>query len=85
MRDLLHGLRGLRRSLRIWRAVLQLLLGLWWDAASWTYPGGVSDDRRAARQRRRARARSWIYCGPRRSRGWRLSGRRPNLVCAVDA
>jgi predicted unusual protein kinase regulating ubiquinone biosynthesis (AarF/ABC1/UbiB family) len=55
MRDLLHGLRGLRRSLRIWRAVLQLLLGLWWDAASWTYPGGVSDERRAARQRRRAR------------------------------
>jgi predicted unusual protein kinase regulating ubiquinone biosynthesis (AarF/ABC1/UbiB family) len=55
MRGLLHGLRGLGRSLRIWRAVLQLLLGLWWDAASWTYPGGVSDDRRAARQRRRAR------------------------------
>ncbi len=55
MPGLLHGLRGLRRSLRIWRAVLQLLLGLWWDAASWTYPGGVSDDRRAARQRRRAR------------------------------
>jgi predicted unusual protein kinase regulating ubiquinone biosynthesis (AarF/ABC1/UbiB family) len=55
MPGLLHGLRGLRRSLRIWRAVLQLLLGLWWDAASWTYPGGVNDDRRAARQRRRAR------------------------------
>ena len=55
MRGLLHGLRGLGRSLRIWRAVLQLLLGLWWDAASWTYPGGVSDERRAARQRRRAR------------------------------
>jgi predicted unusual protein kinase regulating ubiquinone biosynthesis (AarF/ABC1/UbiB family) len=55
MRGLLYGLRGLRRSLRIWRAVLQLLLGLWWDAASWTYPGGVNDDRRAARQRRRAR------------------------------
>ena len=55
MPGLLHGLRGLRRSLRIWRAVLQLLVGLWWDAASWTYPGGVSDDRRAARQRRRAR------------------------------
>ena len=55
MRGLLHGLRGLGRSLRIWRAVLQLLLGLWWDAASWTYPGGVNNDRRAARQRRRAR------------------------------
>jgi predicted unusual protein kinase regulating ubiquinone biosynthesis (AarF/ABC1/UbiB family) len=55
MRGLLHGLRGLRRSLRIWRAVLQLLLGLWWDAASWTYPGGVSDAKRAVRQRRRAR------------------------------
>ncbi len=43
------------RSLRIWWAVLQLLSGLWWDARAWTYPGGVSVERRAARQQARAR------------------------------
>jgi predicted unusual protein kinase regulating ubiquinone biosynthesis (AarF/ABC1/UbiB family) len=43
------------RSLRIWWAVLQFLSGLWWDARAWTYPGGVSVERRAARQQARAR------------------------------
>ncbi|MFM8276210.1 MAG: ABC1 kinase family protein, partial [Cyanobium sp.] len=46
---------ALLRSLRIWRLALQLLAGLWWDGQGWTYPGGVSPARRAARQRRRAR------------------------------
>jgi predicted unusual protein kinase regulating ubiquinone biosynthesis (AarF/ABC1/UbiB family) len=45
----------LARSLRIWLLALQLLAGLWWDGQGWTYPGGVSPVRRAARQRRRAR------------------------------
>jgi predicted unusual protein kinase regulating ubiquinone biosynthesis (AarF/ABC1/UbiB family) len=45
----------LARSLRIWLLALQLLGGLWWDGQGWTYPGGVSPARRAARQRRRAR------------------------------
>ena len=30
---------GLLRALRIWRAVLTLLLLLWWDGQSWTYRG----------------------------------------------
>ncbi|MCP9850033.1 AarF/ABC1/UbiB kinase family protein [Cyanobium sp. Morenito 9A2] len=31
-----------------------MVVGLWWDAIPWTYPGGVDDERRAQRQRRRA-------------------------------
>jgi predicted unusual protein kinase regulating ubiquinone biosynthesis (AarF/ABC1/UbiB family) len=41
--------------LRIWAAVVQLLLWLWLDARDWSYPGGATAERRAARQRRRAR------------------------------
>ncbi len=47
--------RGLARSLRIWLAVLRLLGGLWWDGKDWTYPGGPTEERREARQNRRAR------------------------------
>jgi predicted unusual protein kinase regulating ubiquinone biosynthesis (AarF/ABC1/UbiB family) len=47
--------RSASRVLRIWSAVLQLLLWLWLDARSWSYPGGATQERRAARQRRRAR------------------------------
>ena len=43
------------RGLRIWRAVLTLLLFLWWDSQAWTYRGGQTADSRAARQRARAR------------------------------
>ena len=46
---------GLLRALRIWRAVLALLLLLWWDGQSWTYRGGVTAERRAHRQQQRAR------------------------------
>jgi len=45
---------GLLRALRIWRSVLTLLLLLWWDAQSWSYPGGVNAELRAQRQRQRA-------------------------------
>ena len=44
----------LLRGLRIWRAVLTLLALLWWDSQSWTYRGGITADRRAARQQARA-------------------------------
>ena len=54
MGRLLQGLRGLGRSLRIWRTVVQLLLLLWWDGAAWSYRGGPTPERREARQRRRA-------------------------------
>ena len=46
---------GLLRALRIWRAVLTLLLLLWWDGQSWTYRGGVTAEHRARRQQHRAR------------------------------
>ncbi len=54
---LLKGWRGLSRSLRIWRAVLQLLAGLWLDGRAWSYRGAgtPSAEHRAARQRQRAR------------------------------
>jgi len=45
---------GLLRALRIWRSVITLLLLLWWDAQSWTYPGGATAELRAQRQRQRA-------------------------------
>ena len=48
-------LSRLWRPLRIWRLVIQLLAGLWWDGRPWTYPGGPTRERQAARQRRRAR------------------------------
>ena len=43
------------RGLRIWRAVLTLLLFLWWDRQAWTYRDGPTPEGRAARQQRRAR------------------------------
>jgi predicted unusual protein kinase regulating ubiquinone biosynthesis (AarF/ABC1/UbiB family) len=43
------------RGLRIWRAVLTLLLFLWWDSQAWTYRGGPTPEGRAARQQLRAR------------------------------
>ncbi|QCH14759.1 AarF/ABC1/UbiB kinase family protein [Synechococcus sp. CB0101] len=55
MPALMQGVRSASRVLRIWSAVLQLLLWLWLDARPWSYPGGASEERRAARQRRRAR------------------------------
>ena len=51
----MQGVRSATRVLRIWGAVLQLLLWLWLDARGWSYPGGATAERRAARQRRRAR------------------------------
>jgi predicted unusual protein kinase regulating ubiquinone biosynthesis (AarF/ABC1/UbiB family) len=55
MPALTQGFRSVSRVLRIWAAVFQLLLWLWLDASNWSYPGGVSEARRAARQWRRAR------------------------------
>ena len=52
---LLRPWQRLARSLRIWRLVLQLLAGLWWDGQRWSYPGGFRPERQAERQRLRAR------------------------------
>ena len=46
--------RGLR-ALRIWRSVLVLLVLLWWDSRTWSYPGGMTPERRQTRQQQRAR------------------------------
>ena len=51
---LLPWRRGLR-ALRIWRSVLTLLVLLWWDGRSWSYPGGVTPERQQRRQQDRAR------------------------------
>ena len=48
-------LRRALRGLRIWRSVLTLMVLLWWDGRAWTYRGGCTEERRAARQQRRAR------------------------------
>jgi predicted unusual protein kinase regulating ubiquinone biosynthesis (AarF/ABC1/UbiB family) len=52
---LLDAATRLWRPLRIWGVTLRLLFGLWWDGCRWSYPGGYTSERRAARQRRRAR------------------------------
>ena len=55
MPALVQGVRSAGRVLRIWSAVLQLLFWLWLDGKAWSYRGGATPERRAARQRRRAR------------------------------
>ena len=51
----LPWLPRLTRPLRIWGLASRLLVGLWWDGQRWTYRGGPTPQRRAERQRRRAR------------------------------
>ncbi|WP_299412561.1 AarF/ABC1/UbiB kinase family protein [Acaryochloris sp. IP29b_bin.148] len=46
-----------RRFLDIWAFVLQLLSSRWWLSKSWSYPGGMTDAKRAARRRKQA---AWI-------------------------
>ncbi|MED5469315.1 MAG: AarF/ABC1/UbiB kinase family protein, partial [Cyanobacteriota bacterium] len=53
--SLLVAIRRGLRALRIWRAVLTLIIFVWWDARQWTYPGGCTSERRLARQTIRAR------------------------------
>ena len=43
------------RPLRIWWLVLRLLTFLWWNGRRWSYPGGITPERQALRQRRLAR------------------------------
>ena len=53
--SLLVAIRRGLRALRIWRAVLTLIIFVWWDARQWTYPGGWTSERRQGRQTIRAR------------------------------
>jgi predicted unusual protein kinase regulating ubiquinone biosynthesis (AarF/ABC1/UbiB family) len=55
MPAVMQAVRSATRVLRIWAAVVQLLFGLWLDARDWSYLGGATAERRATRQRRRAR------------------------------
>ncbi|MCT0223701.1 AarF/ABC1/UbiB kinase family protein [Synechococcus sp. CS-1328] len=54
-RAVLDGATRIWRPLRIWGLTLRLLASLWWDGRRWSYPGGFTPERLAARQRRRAR------------------------------
>jgi predicted unusual protein kinase regulating ubiquinone biosynthesis (AarF/ABC1/UbiB family) len=45
----------IRRPLRIWWLALRLAGSLWWNGQAWTYPGGVTPERRSLRSRRLAR------------------------------
>ena len=52
--NIAFGLQRAIRALVIWRAVLTLLVLLWWDGQAWTYRDGATRERRAARQQQRA-------------------------------
>ena len=52
--NIAFGLQRAIRALVIWRAVLTLLVLLWWDGQAWTYRGGATRERRAERQQQRA-------------------------------
>jgi predicted unusual protein kinase regulating ubiquinone biosynthesis (AarF/ABC1/UbiB family) len=43
-----------RRFIDIWAFVLTLLTGLWLDSKPWSYPGGMTEEKRVARRRRQA-------------------------------
>jgi predicted unusual protein kinase regulating ubiquinone biosynthesis (AarF/ABC1/UbiB family) len=43
-----------RRFIDIWAFVLTLLTRLWLDSKPWSYPGGVTEEKRAARRRQQA-------------------------------
>ncbi|MEB3200863.1 MAG: AarF/ABC1/UbiB kinase family protein [Synechococcaceae cyanobacterium] len=74
----------LARQLRIWLLALQLLGGLWWDGQAWTYPGGVTPERRAGRQRRRARwlTRQFLGLGSAFIKLGQLLSARPDVLPA---
>jgi len=76
---------SLLRSLRIWRAVLVLAGRLWWDARDWTYAGGVSPERREARQDHLAAwfVRELLDLGSAFIKLGQLLSARPDLLPAV--
>ncbi|HEY9726837.1 MAG TPA: AarF/ABC1/UbiB kinase family protein [Chroococcales cyanobacterium] len=43
-----------RRFIDIWAFVLTLLSRLWLDSKPWSYPGGITEEKRAARRKRQA-------------------------------
>ena len=78
---------GLQRAIRaavIWRAVLTLLLLLWWDGQSWTYRGGATRERRAERQQQRAQwlTRQLLELGSAFIKLGQLLSSRPDILLA---
>lgn len=43
-----------RRFVDIWAFVLTVLFGLWRDGKPWSYPGGMTEEKRAARRKKQA-------------------------------
>ena len=72
------------RALVIWRAVLTLLLLLWWDGQSWTYRGGATRERRAERQQQRAQwlTRQLLQLGAAFIKLGQLLSSRPDILPA---
>ena len=68
----------------IWRAVLTLLVLLWWDGQSWTYRGGATRERRAERQQQRAQwlTRQLLQLGSAFIKLGQLLSSRPDILPA---
>ncbi len=78
---------GLQRAIRavvIWRAVLTLVMLLWWDAQAWTYRGGATPERRAERQQQRAQwlTRQLLQLGSAFIKLGQLLSSRPDILPA---
>ena len=72
------------RALVIWRAVLTLLVLLWWDGQAWTYRGGATPERRAERQQQRAQwlTRQLLQLGSAFIKFGQLLSSRPDILPA---
>ena len=72
------------RALVIWRAVLTLLVLLWWDGQAWTYRGGATPERRAERQQQRAQwlTRQLLQLGSAFIKLGQLLSSRPDILPA---
>ena len=82
--NIAFGLQRAIRALVIWRAVLTLLVLLWWDGQAWTYRGGATPERRAERQQQRAQwlTRQLLQLGSAFIKLGQLLSSRPDILPA---